>query len=372
MRNQLFTTVAISVLELAGCTTGGADRTAVAALAGSAPIIGLAGKCVDVDHARTDDGTKIQLWDCDGTDAQAWAQRDGTLVTVGDKCLDVSGGDTANGTRVQLWQCNGTAAQQWHFEGSQLVGIGGKCLDVAGADPTSGTPLTIWDCHGGENQRWSYDGGGGGGGGDGGGTGGGAGSVFEGFDDGFGLLAHVWSAGETQPYVADGILHVDGTRGGAGAIMWPGDAATGFANGLFEIRAILDGDTVGDNSGPANVLWPGSDQWPGPEIDIGEIDGNGRVYMATHWRDEDGNNQFTLYYTPEGFDQRQWHTYAAFLRSDRIIYSVDGQVIGVETEHPAPDFEHGGENHLIGVMNRSSQTRMLTDWVRWTPEASVQ
>ena len=32
-----------------------------------------------------------------------------------DRCLDVTGGSTADGTKLQIWDCNGTAAQAWYL-----------------------------------------------------------------------------------------------------------------------------------------------------------------------------------------------------------------------------------------------------------------
>jgi hypothetical protein len=31
------------------------------------------------------------------------------------RCLDVTGGGTADGTRLQIWDCNDTAAQAWYL-----------------------------------------------------------------------------------------------------------------------------------------------------------------------------------------------------------------------------------------------------------------
>ena len=36
------------------------------------------------------------------------------------RCLDVTNADTANGTKVQLYDCNGTGAQNWVQEGNRL------------------------------------------------------------------------------------------------------------------------------------------------------------------------------------------------------------------------------------------------------------
>lgn len=195
---------------------------------------------------------------------------------------------------------------------------------------------------------------------------------FEDFLGNNGQLTHVWGDTAKVSYTAT-TVKIAGTRDGAGVMNFPGGANTCFGNGLFEIRARWTSTTgqTGDNSGPANVIWPASDRWPGPEIDIGEIWGDGRTYYATHYRNGSGGDSATYFFVPEPFDFTQYHTYAAFLQTDKITYYMDGVVIGTETANPAPDFAHGGENHALGIMNRSSQTTMECDWVRWTPEATV-
>jgi beta-glucanase (GH16 family) len=120
-------------------------------------ITGYGGKCVDVAGANTANGTRVQLYDCNGTAAQRWTMgTDGTVRALG-KCLDVSGGGTANGTRVQLWDCNGTGAQRWQYTaGRDLVNPqANKCLDATGFSSANGTPLQIWSCTGGPNQKWT-------------------------------------------------------------------------------------------------------------------------------------------------------------------------------------------------------------------------
>jgi len=130
-------------------------------------ITGFAGKCVDVAAANPADGTTVQLYTCNGTNAQQWTRPgDGTVRALG-KCLDVSAGSTANGARVQLWTCNGTGAQQWVYtSGRDLVNPqANKCLDVTGVNSADGTPLQLWTCTGGANQKWNAPAAGGGGGG---------------------------------------------------------------------------------------------------------------------------------------------------------------------------------------------------------------
>ncbi|WP_194922283.1 glycosyl hydrolase, partial [Catenulispora rubra] len=55
-------------------------------------ITGPAGKCVDVRAANSANGTPVQLYTCNGTNAQSWTvQTDGTIRALG-KCLDITGG----------------------------------------------------------------------------------------------------------------------------------------------------------------------------------------------------------------------------------------------------------------------------------------
>ncbi|MFJ5776407.1 lectin [Streptomyces sp. NPDC093094] len=123
----------------------------------SGEVKGVGGKCLDVDNAGTADGTKVQIWTCNGTGAQRWTLADdGTLKALG-KCLDVSGGATADGTRIQLWTCNGTGAQKWtpHTDGTLRNPQSARCLDASGGTWNDGTPVHLWTCHTGPNQKWT-------------------------------------------------------------------------------------------------------------------------------------------------------------------------------------------------------------------------
>lgn len=88
------------------------------------------------------------------------------LVNYSDgKCLDVYGGATGNGSRVDMWTCNGGSNQQWrvlqvgttsgNLPIDELVGVGsGRCLDVYGASHANGATVDIWGCNGQANQQW--------------------------------------------------------------------------------------------------------------------------------------------------------------------------------------------------------------------------
>ncbi|MEW1902663.1 ThuA domain-containing protein [Streptomyces sp. NPDC086147] len=120
-------------------------------------VKGVNGKCLDVDNSQTADGTKIQLWTCNGTAAQKWTvAADGTVKALG-KCLDVSGGGSADGTKIQLWTCNGTGAQKWtpQADGTVRNPQSAKCLDASGGVWNDGTAVHLWTCHTGANQKWT-------------------------------------------------------------------------------------------------------------------------------------------------------------------------------------------------------------------------
>ncbi|WNI18520.1 ThuA domain-containing protein [Actinacidiphila sp. ITFR-21] len=119
-------------------------------------IHGYGGKCVDIAAASSANGTAVQLYDCNGTNAQNWTVvSDGSLKALG-KCMDVTSAGTANGSKVQLYDCNGTNAQKWTRSGGTLVNAGsGKCLDATGPSSANGTRLQIWTCGTGANQQWT-------------------------------------------------------------------------------------------------------------------------------------------------------------------------------------------------------------------------
>ena len=71
------------------------------------------------------------------------------------KCMDDNHGSSANGTKVQIWTCNGHArSQKWTGYSDGTLRINGKCLDVTGHSTQLGAKVEIWTCNGGSNQKW--------------------------------------------------------------------------------------------------------------------------------------------------------------------------------------------------------------------------
>jgi hemolysin len=98
------------------------------------------GKCLTVNangNGVFHSGNNVYLADCNGRAAgQLWFESsDGTIRVSKDrsKCLDIKGGKLANGTNIQIWTCNGSNAQKWNFinhtEGGQVITAGVRMSD---------------------------------------------------------------------------------------------------------------------------------------------------------------------------------------------------------------------------------------------------
>ena len=115
------------------------------------------GKCLDDTGNSSNNGTKIQIWSCNGGAAQKWTvAEDGTLRIHG-KCLDAQGEGTAVGTKIQLWSCTGRGNQTWVVDHTaELVGAAsGICLSDPGASTRNGTQATLGTCLAGARDAWT-------------------------------------------------------------------------------------------------------------------------------------------------------------------------------------------------------------------------
>jgi lysophospholipase L1-like esterase len=118
-------------------------------------VSGLSGKCLDVLGGNAANGTVADSYDCNNTPAQQWKITNDTLTFNG-KCLDITANGTSNGSLVEVWTCNGGPNQTWvPTNGTLLNPVSGRCLDIPGGNTTNGTQLDIWDCNGGSNQQWT-------------------------------------------------------------------------------------------------------------------------------------------------------------------------------------------------------------------------
>jgi hypothetical protein len=122
---------------------------------------GQSGKCVDTNQVKFADGTKEQIYTCNGGSGQEWTYNSSGQFTVdgGKYCLDVVGQGTTPGTLVDLWGCNGGENQQWSFSIKHMLVSeqSGLCLQVENASTGNGGQLELGNCADAPNQQWSWN-----------------------------------------------------------------------------------------------------------------------------------------------------------------------------------------------------------------------
>ncbi|MFI7575389.1 beta-1,3-glucanase family protein [Micromonospora sp. NPDC049497] len=123
---------------------------------GSALVSNWNNKCIDVPSSTFADRVQLQMWGCNGTNAQKWTFTGTALQSQNNKCMDVDGGATGNGAVIQLYTCNGTGAQQFTLTAAgDLVNLrANKCVDIKDWNGADGARLQLWDCAGTANQKW--------------------------------------------------------------------------------------------------------------------------------------------------------------------------------------------------------------------------
>jgi hypothetical protein len=112
-----------------------------------------ANQCVDVKSSQWKDGTALQQYTCNDTDAQKFVYTaEGQLRPKGDTdyCADVDGGKGQQGAKLNIWDCDGGDSEKWAISAAGLfanrAGSWGYCMDVTGGSPSSGTRLQLWGC----------------------------------------------------------------------------------------------------------------------------------------------------------------------------------------------------------------------------------
>lgn len=139
----------LAVVQIWDCQTLAADQHWSPSAIGTGTLETL-GRCLDLAGNGTTNGTKLELYDCNGVGGQKWIpQANGSLLNPqSGRCLDDPSGNTTNGTQLQLYDCNGSAAQKFAVTlGTPIIGPGGKCIDVAGWDNGGNLAVVqLWDC----------------------------------------------------------------------------------------------------------------------------------------------------------------------------------------------------------------------------------
>ncbi|MFD6492837.1 RICIN domain-containing protein [Streptomyces sp. NPDC060188] len=177
---RLLTVTALVATTLSGLSVAaqgdavaatGAAAGAAALPTGWATVVNAgSGKCADARAAGTADGTAVQQYTCNSSQAQQWrlTATSGGYYRVDNradatKAWDVTGVSAADAAPVQLWTYSGGANQQWqavaeaggayHFVNRNS----GKCLDVPSASTADSVQLQQYTCNGSAAQSFSVN-----------------------------------------------------------------------------------------------------------------------------------------------------------------------------------------------------------------------
>lgn len=104
-------------------------------------------------------------------------------------------------------------------------------------------------------------------------------------------------------------------------------------------------------TGPAIVMWPANNVWPGPEIDLMEdwSDPTRQTGYATiHWKGAGNTNQYQTYTYHANMTQRT--TAAMDWEAGSLTFYINGKVVFRYTgSHVPKDYAHGGINEAFGA-----------------------
>ncbi|KAL7413805.1 ricin B lectin domain-containing protein [Mrakia frigida] len=119
------------------------------------------GKCLDVYAALYQDGTAVDMYDCNGSGAQAFVWNEGStkIRVAGTKfCLD-AGTNPGNGIGMKIWSCiDDLPAQQFYRTEDKRIAVEGKgqCLDLTNGSLDNYSQAQTWACStGNTNQVWT-------------------------------------------------------------------------------------------------------------------------------------------------------------------------------------------------------------------------
>ncbi|MFG2883505.1 RICIN domain-containing protein [Streptomyces sp. NPDC048297] len=149
--------------------TGAPARAAASAVPGGFVTVmnAASGRCLDARAAGSANGTVVQQYACNGTNAQQWTFTDAGngYVHIDNRndthqVVDVTNVSTADNAPIQLWSYGGGANQQWlpvddgggafHFVNRNS----GKCLDDPGASLADSVQFVQYTCNGTAAQRF--------------------------------------------------------------------------------------------------------------------------------------------------------------------------------------------------------------------------
>jgi Ca2+-binding RTX toxin-like protein len=175
----------------------------------------------------------------------------------------------------------------------------------------------------------------------------------------FGPLSRHWGnvyfTGETSQGLGEAVLKSSASTNWANAgMMQPPTGAS--ANQGYGLYVVVSNTDDSEGPGPYACLWPSTDVWPGPELDLFEkqYQSNTSGYSTIHYADSKSNDGYDVYMLT-GIDMHVKHTFAMDWESDHIaLYIGDGSGNNMNlaystTSHVPKDYADGGQNEAFGV-----------------------
>lgn len=120
------------------------------------------GMVLDVSGGKKENGTKVQAWPANKTDAQQWYfTSDCKLESAlkDDMYLDIRENKNPKGTTCCISEMSSSNSQKWQFtnDGNIVSLLNCNVLDIRGSNKNKGTEIILWPNWGGENQRWDIE-----------------------------------------------------------------------------------------------------------------------------------------------------------------------------------------------------------------------
>jgi hypothetical protein len=128
-------------------------------------LVGKADKCLDNDHSHARNGNKIQLYKCNGTDAQKLTitlTGAGPISYANGYCLTTEPSTLITDKSkvhmvVDLFQCNNSSNQQWVYDQNLTTftnPASGLCLDDKWSASKDGNQIWAYTCNDTHAQKW--------------------------------------------------------------------------------------------------------------------------------------------------------------------------------------------------------------------------
>jgi hypothetical protein len=119
-------------------------------------------KCLDLPNGKLDNGNKLQIWDCNNSDAQKfyYNSTDETIRSMSnyEKCFDLENGKVDPGTLVQIYNCNNSDAQKFLYDDKtkqfKIKKDETKCLDLINDNNNNGTKIQVSNCKDHQAQKF--------------------------------------------------------------------------------------------------------------------------------------------------------------------------------------------------------------------------